>query len=195
MIFVDPNPLPGCSTSQERNYRCLRLCWRPSPDAQQPRKLTTLIWSGGGTWSDARGSTRCKQNSDTGADKGTKQCSFVAIYATTPIWPSFREASKDRFCRPLMQQRRHPTYASVKVSADFPLFGHITYFLGECSKVFLIRRVADNQEEGWGQVHLIAKQSNVSGQRPPSHLQTFPGIVLRKFLKEYQRNPYYIKEI
>ena len=39
--------------------------------------------------------------------------------------------------RPLMQQRRHPTYASVKVSADFPLFGHPPHLIAECSKVFL----------------------------------------------------------
>lgn len=53
------------------------------------------------------GSARCIKLSR-GADKGTKQCSFVAIYATTPIWPSFREASKHRF--------KSPTYATKEAS-------------------------------------------------------------------------------
>ena len=135
-----------------------------------------------------RRGTRCTKNvcGPRGVDKGTKQCSFVAIYASTPIWPSFREASKDRF--------KSPTYATKEASyvCQCQSLGRLPLIWASspCSKVFLIRRVADNQEEGWGQVHLIAKQSKVSGQRPPSHLHTFPGIVLRKFLKGCHKNPF-----
>ena len=52
------------------------------------------------------GSTRCKQKF--WHELQTKEQSSAGIYATTPIWPSFREASKHRF--------KPPTYATKEAS-------------------------------------------------------------------------------
>ena len=73
------------------------------------------------------------------------RCYLCDVDAHLTFLPSGKQVSIV-LSRPLMQQRRHPTYATV----DFPLFGHPPNLLAdaECSKVFLITRVADNREEG-----------------------------------------------